>query len=57
MAKNTMSNIITRLRSHVNANKEKNFFYSKILAAIDTYWLGMGFYKKFNQISKAIGSV
>ena len=56
MAKNTMTGIITRLRPHITANKEKGVFRSKTLAAIDKYWPGMGFYKKFYQIDEAAGS-
>ena len=56
MAKDTMTGIITRLRPHITANKEKGVFRSKTLAAIDKYWPGMGFYKRFYQIDEAAGS-
>ena len=47
IAKDTMTGIITRLRPHITANKEKNVFRNKTLAAIDKYWPGMRFYKRF----------
>ena len=43
IAKDTMTDIITRLRSHITANNEKDVFRSKTLAAIDKYWPGIGF--------------
>ena len=47
MAKDIMTGIITRLCPHITANKKKGVFCSKILAAIDKYWPGVGFYKRF----------
>ena len=56
MAKDTITGIIIRLRLHIIVNKEKTVFFSKTLAVIDKYWLGMRFYKRFYQIDEAIGS-
>ena len=47
---------MTKFRPHITANKEKNVFCSKTLAAIDKYWPGIGFYKKLYQIDEAAGS-
>ena len=56
MAKDTMIGIIMRLYPHITANKEKNVFRSKTLAAVHKYWPGIGFYKRFYQIDEAVGS-
>lgn len=37
IAKDTITGIIKRFRSHINVNKEKNVFYNKILVTIDKY--------------------
>ena len=56
MAKDTMTGIITRLRYHIIAHKEKGVFRSKTLTAMDKYWPGMEFYERFYQIDEAVGS-
>ena len=56
MAKDTMTGIMPSLRPHLLANKKKDVFRSKTLAAIDKYWPGMGFYRSFYQIDEAVGS-
>lgn len=49
----TMTDIISRLRPHVNANKKKGEHRTKTLQAIDKHWGGRGFYERFYQIDEA----
>lgn len=56
MAKDTMTDIITKLYSYITANKKKGVFRNKTLVVIDKYWLGMRFYKRFYQIDEAARS-